>query len=110
MPLNRETKPNQTNLSPGYTIVTCVQGTNRKFHTAKMVESTYSSQVWNVKKEGSYVLAAEKRNMSAQLSPVHRRGGFPGLLCHDQKGLVTLESSLNTVTRETTLFSLPTYI
>ena len=42
--------------SLGYRKVTSVQGTKRKVHTAKKVDTTYSSQVWNIKVEGSMCL------------------------------------------------------
>ena len=95
---------------PGYTRITSAQRTNRKVHPTKKVDTTYSSQIGNIKEGGPHVLARRSEPIHLFFSsPVREKGGFSWFtLSRDQKGLVTWESSSNNVTWETTPFSLPT--
>ena len=69
------------------------------------METTCSSQVWNIKEEGTHVLAAEEQTTTSShlkfCSWKWRILPFP--LSHDEKGLVSWESSWNAVIRDITL-------
>ena len=73
------------------------------------VETAYSSQVWNIKEGGPYVLVAEEKTAtSALLMSCSWKKQLSNLPCPvTKKELVMWKSSSNTVTREITMFSLP---
>ena len=74
------------------------------------METTNSFQVWNLKEEGPMclLLRIETPRLFNSKSCSWKRRILRFTLSHYQNGLVTLESSSNTVIRETTPFSLPT--
>ena len=61
----------------------CSRNKQKNSYSKKM-ETTYSSQVWNIK-EGGPMLAGRSKPSLLLLSPVHESGGFCGSSCHRTK-------------------------
>ena len=76
-----------------------------------MVETTYSSQAWEIK-TGSCMCLPLRSKLPRLFfsSPVRERGGFPVSPCHVTKNDSWRRRVPQTVTRENTPFSLPTVI
>ena len=100
------------NLVPSlvYTRVTNIQGTNRKVHTTKTVDNTYSSQVWNIKEKCPMCsLPRIKPPCLLNAKSCSWKRWIPHPPCQMNKmWLVTWECSSSTVTKKIKLLSLPT--